>query len=261
MSTRHYGPNLVVDGGAGLRAARYDAEVLEQLRQIAIFDTGRIVLRAIMRGARQVRVVPWTSTVHNADVTPTHWIAAEPAGVPVLDGNGVAMARFRGRVGTGAGSDAVVRYSPATFQADAGGWNRQARLAWATVTGHAPPAPGDDRGEMLLHELVHAYRMTLGLLHPRPAGMGYDTREELIAVTVANLYSAERDRPLRADHTFTTPALADYAGRLMTPEFRHTLLAAMVEMPALANALAGVRARPNPFAQYALPTLSEIVSG
>ncbi|AHG92278.1 hypothetical protein J421_4743 (plasmid) [Gemmatirosa kalamazoonensis] len=257
-----FGDNIdVVGSGPPPKVAAFERDVSEQLRQLLMFETGRIVINAIWAlfrqpSPRRVRIVPWTAQALNADADAVSLPDATPRGLQPLDGTGRPVVGPRG---TGVGSDAVIRYSPLRWESDAGGWSYDTRRIWQTVTGHPPPAPGDDRGEVLLHELVHAYRDLLGVRHSRPMGLGYDTREELIAIAVANLYNVERTRPLRAGHNANS--IPNYRASMGTPEFRHTLLGTMAEMPALTNALARVDVSENLFARYATPTLADLFFG
>jgi hypothetical protein len=60
--------------------------------------------------------------------------------------------------------------------------------------------PGEAQDEILLHELVHAYRKLTGTERCRPWGTRMNTEEEVIAIAVTNMYASERRRPLRESH-------------------------------------------------------------
>jgi hypothetical protein len=252
MSVSRFGPNVTVDGSSlGRRAAAYQAEVMDQLRQLLMFETGRILVNEIWRQSHRVRIEPQPAGRTAADTRPVSWADAEPRGVQVLDGNGLPIPRMRG---TGRGSDVVIRYTPGSWGMDPGRWVAQSGDSIG-LAGSTAPA-GDERGEALVHELVHAYRDMLGLTHPRPMGRGFDTRGELIALVVQNLYAQERLRPLRAGHRGGTRT--NYNEDMARPEFRHTLVGMMLEMPSLTNALARVPVPagvPNLFARYGTPSL------
>ena len=259
MSTR-FAPNILLEGtGSATQRADFERQVVERLRQLQTFETGRVVLGEVMRLPRRLTIQPWAGPGVNAEARPVSWADGEPRGVPVFDGLGQRIAGLRG---TGLGSDAVVSYSPTVAAVDAGGWTPTMRAAWQAMSGHASPAPGAECGEMLLHELVLAYRYMLGVAHPRPMRLNFDTREEQIALVVTNVYSAERGaRPLRADHRPSSVPLAQYRGSLGSCEYQRTLLAAMLDMPRLTNALGRVPVVPNPFAQHATPAVPDLFFG
>jgi hypothetical protein len=252
MSTP-FAPNIVVEGSG------FERRVVEQLRELQQSETGRIVLDEIVRVPRRLTIRPWDGPGVSAEARPVSWADAEPRGVPVFDGLGRRIAGLRG---TGLGSDAVVSYAPTVADLDAGAWTPTMRAAWQAMRGRASPAPGAECGELLLHALVRAYRYMLGVAHPRPMRLNFDTREEQIAVVITNLYSAERGvRPFRADHRPSSAPRAEYHGSLGSCEYQRTLLAAMLDMPRLTNALARVPVIPNPFATHGTPAAPDLFSG
>jgi len=116
------------------------------------------------------------------------------------------------------------------------------------VNGVLPPLPGDDAGEVLLHELVHALRQMSGLLDPYPMERGFDTQEEFFAVLVTNIYTSERGRfrQLRGDHG--NLALVEPQEWATDREYRALTYAVVISQPSLVRRLARVRAPFNPFA-------------
>jgi len=251
-----FGANIVIDGGPN--SAAYEQEVLSELTHLLMFETGRCLIQQIWSMKHKLIINRWTGTGRNAATGPTSWPDANPNGAPALTGSGVQL---QNTVGTGQGSNSILRYTPWIFDVDAG-WDRGSREAWSTINGGAPPGPGLEQGEVLLHEMVHAYRQMLGVCHSRKMpGSNLDTREEFIAILVANLYSVERNRPMRANHRLASPEAtgADVSRWLANQQLRQIVWGAMADMPALTLALARVRITPNPFAQFGLPTLSDLV--
>lgn len=61
--------------------------------------------------------------------------------------------------------------------------------------------PGSAADEILIHELVHANRMVRGVRNTCfGAPRGWGDYEEFVAVTLCNVYSSEKGRPLRFGH-------------------------------------------------------------
>lgn len=90
------------------------------------------------------------------------------------------------KVGTGQGSDVVLKINP---------WQ------YHEVGGPCPVAPGRGGDEILLHELMHCLSIIAGTLANTMAGpMDFTNLEEFTAIVVANVYSSETQRPLRRDH-------------------------------------------------------------
>jgi hypothetical protein len=120
-------------------------------------------------------------------------------------------------------------------------------MSLMNLNGVLPPAPGDERGEMLLHELVHSLQHVSGTLTNEPMhGTGFDTVSEFNAIVVTNVYSSERGRVLRSHHHGFTPA--QNPGAVQTnPIFATRLNQFRQAQPALAQRLAAIRADWNPF--------------
>lgn len=246
---RRFGENIVIDGASlAENGDRYERDVEQQLVQLMLFETGRVVVGELWgRRPRTVRVVPWRSVEHNADAAAVSRRDAFAAGMPIRNAGDGRVIRGAG-VGTGRGSDSVVHYTPDTFGEDRGGWSGEARAAWVLLTGAEPPGPGDDRGEVLLHELVHALQELTGTMTnaPTPAAAALDTVSEFNAIVVANVYSSERGRLLRAHHHGQVPATNPDAFRF------HPMLASRLHelrkrLPGLAGRLGLIDTPFNPF--------------
>lgn len=111
-----------------------------------------------------------------------------------------------------------------------------------------PAYAGGDPHEVLFHELVHAARGEAGLLKTG----AYD---EAIAIVCANVFSSERNRPVRnpADHGSMSAFTSDPVGFMQRntgflSHFYH-------EMPEFFRWIAEVRATYNPLRLYYLTVL------
>src|SRR5262249_2212673 len=88
-------------------------------------------------------------------------------------------------VGTGTGSDVLIRYSPDTWK------------------GASADKPGSDGPEILFHEMCHGVRQMNGKMYcsSMADNPGYDTYEEFFAIVVSNMYRSEKGmNVLRKDH-------------------------------------------------------------
>jgi hypothetical protein len=244
----HFGDNIIIDGSSfGHSRQRYETEVGQQLMQLLLFQTGQAVINEIWAQRRhRLRIVPWHSAAQDAQASPTSHRDATVRGAPIRSGSD-GWHNPRSGHGTGRGSDSRVRYTPFILASDmSGGWSRGSRQAWFELTGQLPLGPGVERGELLLHEMVHSLQHMTGTLTNQPMGSNFQTVTEFNAVMVANVYASERARPLRANHTgyhratnpraFSTDPI--FAGRLV--EFRKSL-------PGLAARLARINTPFNPF--------------
>jgi hypothetical protein len=247
--------------GADLKspaAADWEPFVLWTLKKIGTSETGKAVLQAIQQTGKQMRIKPYTPAAAaatgacNAYAQPQDWTAATAKGKPV-----------GGAVGTGAGSNAEIRYSSPMW----GYGGTCAGTAPPTAAGTSPPA-------LLFHEMVHGLRQMAGLsFGNKLTGVlqNYDNEEEFFAILVSNIFvtdptNAVPNRTLRADHHgFTTLAAAQAttAGFLAVQDNRALVGKVVAQQVGLALALAKVRATFNPIQGYAnqFQTLSNQVKG
>ena len=176
------------DWEAGVRLA------LDNLYKNAPFRTSRVVIDGVVSTGEPVLIVPNNQGPHsetqpvnfsnpNPQVPP--YQAASVYGLTELDPNGNPLPG--NPVGAGTGSGVRIRFTPQDYLGIV-----------------AQPAGPPD--EALIHELVHALRISNGIVRPVAVpvkfGLTYDNVEELLTVTVANIYRSEQiSRPhLRADH-------------------------------------------------------------
>jgi hypothetical protein len=150
------------------RAAAFERAVLGLLNTIdSDSSVGGVLLRGVALGQRIV-IGPGTKLV--ATMNQRH-----PA-------DGMALGWKYGKLrGTGRGTDGLVLINPNDL---------------AMTNGAA-----GQRDAVLLHEIVHAIRVTHGLLHKRPM-MRYCDSEEYLAVMLTNIYVSSKYplAPLRGDH-------------------------------------------------------------
>ncbi|MFL5240688.1 MAG: M91 family zinc metallopeptidase [Gemmataceae bacterium] len=177
--------------------ASYESEVAEQLRTLRGTRTGWCILTEIfMKAGRSMAIKPlvdldrnWNLPT-NAFAGPADPLNATPAGKRLLacsdspdtKTSGVLPGNF---VGTGAGSDVLIRYSPGTWK------------------GSAADKPGSDGPEILFHEMCHGVRQMNGKMYcsSMADNPGYDTYEEFFAIVVSNMYRSEKGlTTLRQDH-------------------------------------------------------------
>jgi hypothetical protein len=240
----------------------YRKQVETTLDWIARSDTGQVLLNALERKAKTIRISPWTGTVCNATAASTDVREATAAGQVVLRGGASfeqmsepSMIRdlldlpHEPMIGTGRGSDARVRFSPSMF-----GFGNTGSCASTAGT------PGASPSQVLFHELAHAYRYVSGLYNPRPTIGGstpYTNMEEFFAVVLSNVLIADPtyssgNRTLRADHAgfvALAPALSTSRGFLSHAPNQNKMRELVASDPSLCDALKGVKSYFNPFAE------------
>ncbi len=182
-----------------LSADPYGRSVRDVLNTLNGQVTGRVILEAIQGSGHQIVIQPYNPTPQdpqNAYASPTDWSAATPQGQQALQcggpnqGQPLIQSTYWGFSsapveGTGSGSNSVVYFTPSMWS--------------------APGGPGSRADQILLHEMLHAYRQMRGRLLCMSAGMGnYDTFEEYFAIVITNMYMSETTgsaaTPLRAHH-------------------------------------------------------------
>ena len=137
-------------------------------------------------------------------------------------------------LGTGFGSDVLVRFSSSVF----------------TASG-APTGAGDSPDEILLHEMIHGLRQMQGrsVKEAIVGNSGMDNYEEFAAITISNVYRSEMNLPgLRADHrgfNLLTGATTNLATFKTT--YYQWLIDLDIEQPRLCKNLRNVRCAFNPF--------------
>lgn len=240
MITYRYFKNLFIDGGyfkegfldldwfpsdkAKRQAADYEREIGKVLMEIAAHNwAGLAVITEIGNSKREIVIKPDETWESKRQEAPH-----------------AAPERY--------GSRLIVAFSPASA---------------GSMKCHAGERAARRASEILLHELVHALRMGLGLWQPAKFGKEselvlYGNREEFLAILITNIYMSELRRgPLRGQWV-TTPDDCDVLrGELATStgflkaDSRLLLVVALCKaMPALFNNLAQAKAAFNPVAEY-----------
>jgi hypothetical protein len=249
-----FGRNMWVDGNSldvqgynGLYAGRghyFEKDVEAALVSVSMFRAGRAVLNAIGRcGQRSLSILPYVDQQFNARA---HAIQLHDS---VATGQVVHGAQSQPQfgLGTGRGSSVQVLYTPwiTTYDPRLYFLERRHRV-WNQIHGFDPQAPGNDQGELLVHELVHAVTMMAGCMTGgRPMPGGWDDEDEFRAIIVADIYSSERGRPLRQTHRFGI-ALENPQPWRTDPHFKRLLGRFITALPDLAGELGRIDTPFNP---------------
>lgn len=175
-----FGLSLLPSAEARRNKSNYEVAVINILgHQYAKFVSSRVIMTIGQHPNRQVKIRPRPiadpdpeeseeSRLYNAEAVPTNRLDAIRKG----DKNEEDKT-----VGTGTGSDVVIRYNPGIY---------------ADAMGQAPLNLVGRSDYALLHELVHALGDVSGVNAKRMAGpAGYDNLEEFTAIVVANVYRSE----------------------------------------------------------------------
>lgn len=127
----------------------------------------------------------------------------------------------------GTGSDSEITFNPHA-------WDGSTRCTHGAVAGVGPH-------QILLHEMLHAYRFQHGFTNLESTGDGYDNMEEYFAIVVANIYISGADGAsarLRADHHgFTALTAAQVASFRTTPPNPARLTQIQSDVPDLVSRL------------------------
>ena len=240
----------------------YQNQVQVCLDYLAKSDTGMVLLDAIRRTGKEVVISPFNGNKCNATAGATDEVDATRAGYPVFKGDSSFDPKLEpsllrdllglpkeALVGTGKGSNGVVRFSPTMFGFGASG-------ACASFAG----TPGASPSQVLFHELAHAYRYANGAFNRRPTtagSSGYTDMEEFFAVVLSNVLISDPtyssgNRTLRADHDGFQPlasTLSTSRGFVSHIPNRNKIRELVASEPELTKALAGVKSYFNPFVE------------
>jgi len=238
----------------------YQRQVEATLNNIAVSDTGMVLLDAIKGTGKEIVISPYGGNDCNATAGPTDWRDATAPGYPIHRNDGTmapepSLVRdLLGlpkelAVGTGTGSNVIVRFSPSMFGFGVTG-------ACASFAG----APGASPSQVLFHELAHAYRQAKGICNRQPTVGGsasYTDMEEFFAVVVSNVLIADPtyssgNRTLRADHAGfqpLAPVLSTSRGFVSHIPNRNKMRELIAADPVFTKALSGVKSYFNPFAE------------
>jgi hypothetical protein len=167
---------------AKLNLKRYEDQVDNVVKTLTKRHTGWALLKTISDTGQTVSIEPNPTKDQNST---TYAQNAQDAAGKGLEAETCMKDPKGSNEGTGKGTPSRITYSP---------WQ------WGSVKGSNSNA-GREPDEILFHELVHAMRYAAGKRNSCFASVsGFGEYEELVAVTVTNVYSSEIGRPLRRDH-------------------------------------------------------------
>jgi len=185
----------------------YKSEVERVLKLIRTTHAGRTVVKFVADHANWLLIAPFKPTEDdrvNAYAYSKSWndsLEVGQVGYRELKLPGGIVIKVPAAFGTGIGSKVFIDFHPATY-----------RELIRRQKGYI--APGDGPGEVLLHEMVHAYRMQTGKLRydPVDANPHMDDVEEFYSILTQNVYRSERGfTSLRRDHQGHTKLGKDLA--------------------------------------------------
>jgi hypothetical protein len=228
---------------------------LKNLLQDAPFQSSQAVLQQIVQSGKNVLIRPAQPGTDHAeavvgidsfDYAARDWPGATPKDSPPLSCGAISGDPiFRkgdgwdpSRVGTGAGSNVCIYFTAEDHLKDL-------------------MAPGGRPDEILLHELVHALRMTRGLFFCTYLLEDYDSVEEFYAILIANIYRSECGKAsLRANHRdFTNLADTDEARFYVKYKDKIDSFVDEPKMKELCHSIAAVQCRFNPIRRALLPPI------
>jgi hypothetical protein len=187
------GLDWIPSPAASAQKQRYETEIVAALERLADTWAGWAALTEIFYRSQIMTIQPFHPTKQtgpiNAYAQATDTAAATLKDTAERDKNGKVVEH--GVVGTGTGSDTVVRFSQETW----------------TGPG-APAGAGASPDEILLHEMIHGLRQMQGrsVREAVNGNPGMDNYEEFVAITISNIYRSEKGIPgLRKDHQDFSP--------------------------------------------------------
>jgi hypothetical protein len=261
-----------VDGGGFLGLSgddQWKMSVCFLLRSTRQSTTGSAILNAIAATGKSLVIRPFPDkSACNADAGPGSWEDATRKEHPVLPGSDdpktpgddrfKPVTEYSGvrrvlslpeepRIGTGIGSDCEIRFSPEM-------WG----YGGSCGTGGQP---GARPGEILFHEMVHAYRQMAGHSFSLPTigtRRRYDNVEEFIAILLTNLFATDSTNhmasgKLRASHWGFDALAAPQAHQWSFNKANRTILdALLLEEPILVAAIKDAPCSFHPIKEYLL---------
>lgn len=216
-----FGANITIDGSNSHLAspAKYQAAVKFHLDRLKATATGRAVLREV---TRPLLIRPWKpdpGESPNAYASADDFLGGSTPYTEVRScGDGSVLSA--GVKGRGTGSDVTVAFTPKY-------WNYPDNI--------------------LLHELVHGIRIMRGVQRCIATADHFDTMEEVIAISVTNVYRSERGATVfRRDHHGFQWITKKDAYKLMKKHDVH-LARVWFEQQSFARAMWAVKTGFNPF--------------
>ena len=226
---------------------RYSQAVLAQLRLIGSRHVGQFVLGAI---ARRVMIVPVQGEIpDNAEARSTTNVDGPFSLIGNRSFQSAENAVYACQVGTvipqnglactGGGTEALVDYTPGFFVRSNPLYNQR---------------QGQQPDEVLLHELVHAMRITRGVWDPTPTAGSlarYTSNDEFHAILLTNIYRSAHTRGrLRGDHSLDFHTLQNPSAFYSRPDNRRMVAALCQQLPDMTRNLAVIDCGFNPIRQH-----------
>jgi hypothetical protein len=180
----------------------YETEIMILLSKLRWSWTGWALVNDIfrLRNDRSMLIIPWNELPY-IDPATHNWegfnATAGAVTFPKLQNGPVDMGQVK-KAAYDQGRNTLVRYNPGMWVPEA-----VAAVGFIPKAADFKQAPGVEKDEILLHEMVHGLRQMRGTTDfHKPADFPhYDTVEEFIAIVVSNVYRSENNRPgLRQDH-------------------------------------------------------------
>jgi hypothetical protein len=180
----------------------YETNIILLLSKLRWSWTGWALLNDIWRTSKTMLIIPWNELpyIDNKGAYQGFNATAGSVVVPKLSDDGKAPVNMD-EVRDGNYSkkqDTLVRFNPDMWNADA-----LAEVKFIAQPADFKQAPGVQKDEILLHEMVHGLRQMRGTtdFHKPADAPHMDTVEEFMAIVVSNMYRSEQKRPgLRKDH-------------------------------------------------------------
>lgn len=225
-------------------ARLYEADTQRVLNILVHTRTGSAVTQAIAMGKKNLIIRPYSAADRASARFNAYATEKNPDTSTIKGGHWQDTAGGRHR-GLGGGSDSFIHFSSSTWAA----FEKQRR-------GHHSGASPD---EVLLHEMVHALRMLIGMSESVALGHLYDDEEEFFAILIANIYVSELNRrdDLRSDHhgfrrlSENQDTSEEFLPKADTNDYRYRLVRKLVmQEPFLCMNLANVPGTFNPIRRY-----------
>jgi hypothetical protein len=224
----------------------YRREVEKVLARMKTTDSGTYLIGLLAEHKHWTLIIPFKPTKQDPVNASASWSTdagfSDSQDLGALWWNDVTVAGFTFKIpvymGTGKGTTVYIRYHPASWHETN---KREKRIA-----------PGNGAGEVLFHEMVHAYRILEGKMRLADVvedNPHMDNVEELYAIMAANVYRSQRGfKLMRADHhgsSALTPGLATSEGYY--EEFKKDIDKWFTSQRTFCLAMAKFGAKFNPF--------------
>jgi hypothetical protein len=180
----------------------YETEMIILLSKLRWSWTGWALVNDIfrVRRDRSMLIIPWNELPY-IDPAKHSWegfnATAGAVTFPKLTDGPVDMGQVK-KAAYDQGRNTLVRYNAGMWVPEA-----VATVGFIAKAADFKQAPGVQKDEILLHEMVHGLRQMRGTtdFHKPKDFPHYDTVEEFMAIVVSNVYRSEQKRPgLRQDH-------------------------------------------------------------